>query len=124
MGIVSETDISWDGFEQIDEDQKPYYRSSPLVPLVKKMSEDLRALEVEYNYLSSQICPEKESKYPSIEILCRTGFFKRRSSLDITNLLGYWLANLKNICTVKRFDSNPIISSIPEPKITSIISSL
>ena len=35
------------------------------------MSEDLRALEVEYNYLSSQINQENESKYPSIEILCR-----------------------------------------------------
>ena len=49
------------------------FRSSPLVPLVKKMSEDLRALEIEYNYLSTQINPENESKYPSIEILCRKG---------------------------------------------------
>lgn len=43
------------------------------MPLVKKMSEDLRALEIEYNYLSTQINPENESKYPSIEILCRKG---------------------------------------------------
>jgi len=70
IGLV----LSWEGFEQIDEDQKPYYRSSPLVPLVKKMSEDLRALEIEYNYLSTQINPENESKYPSIEILCRKIF--------------------------------------------------
>jgi len=49
------------------------FRSSPLVPLVKKMSEDLRALEIEYNYLSTQINPENESKYPSIEILCSKG---------------------------------------------------
>ena len=54
----------------------PYFRSSPLVPLVKKMSEDLRALEIEYNYLSTQINPENESKYPSIEILCRKGSYK------------------------------------------------
>ena len=54
----------------------PNFRSSPLVPLVKKMSEDLRALEIEYNYLSTQINPENESKYPSIEILCRKGSYQ------------------------------------------------
>ena len=40
------------------------------------MSEDLRALEIEYNYLSTQINPENESKYPSIEILCRKGSYQ------------------------------------------------
>lgn len=66
------------GFEQrfLSHRMNPNFRSSPLVPLVKKMSEDLRALEIEYNYLSTQINPENESKYPSIEILCRKGSYQ------------------------------------------------
>ena len=47
IGLV----LQWEGEEEPDDVQKEYYRSSPLVPLVKKISQDLRALEVEYNYL-------------------------------------------------------------------------
>ena len=39
----------------------------------RTVSEDERALEIEYNYLSTQINPENEVKYPSIKISCRKG---------------------------------------------------
>ena len=70
IGLV----LSWEGEDEMDVENKPYFRSSPLVPLVKKMSEDLRSLEEEYGYLSSQINLDNEPnnrKYPLIEDLCK-----------------------------------------------------
>ena len=70
IGLV----LRWEGDDEPDDQHKEYYRSSPLVPLVKKISEDLRALEMEFNYLSEQIKEEPLESNRPIKELCKNIF--------------------------------------------------
>ena len=83
--------LRWEGDEPSDK-EKEYYRSSPLVPLVKKISEDLKALEIEYDYLSNQIKPEDPNKTPIGE-LCKHIYedLKKYGVVEVSNhiLVGF-----------------------------------